>query len=189
MDHQSPRRAIAFQGARRLAEGSLPDVALRVKRATERGAKAPILLFDADTSERIDIDARGSDEEFLERLTPPPPRRAPGRPRLGVIAREVTLLPRHWDWLQDQPGGASVTLRRLVDEARRNSGGAERVRKARESAYRFLVAMAGDRPGFEEATRALFAGNHERFTQLAARWPAGIRAQACELMDRTRADA
>jgi hypothetical protein len=112
--------------------------------------------------------------------------RGPGRPKLGVVAREVTLLPRHWEWLNRQRGGASVALRRLVDEARHADGGADRRRAAQEAAYRFMSAMAGNREHFEEATRALFAGDAARFTHLIATWPKDIRdhtqklAAACQ---------
>ena len=182
MEDGIPTHCIAFEGARRIATGPLPEVALKVKRAIERGGRGPVLIFDAETSDRIDLDVRGTDADVLSRLEPP--RRAPGRPRLGVIAREVTLLPRHWDWLNGQPGGASVTLRKLVDQARHTNVELDRVRRARESTYRFIVTMAGDRPGFEEASRALFAGEVDRFTELVAGWPNDVKAQAKALMAR-----
>ena len=110
--------------------------------------------------------------------------RGPGRPRLGVVAREVTLLPRHWEWLNGQPGGASVALRRLVEDARRLRAGADRKRRSQEVAYRFISAMAGDRPGFEEATRALFASDRTRFTAHTSAWPVDVRRHARALADR-----
>lgn len=176
MEDLLERRGVAFDGTRRIADGPIAAVALEVKRAIERGSRGTVLVFDAESSERIDIDVRGTDAEVIERIERPRPR-SPGRPRLGVVAREVTLLPRHWDWLNDQPGGASVTLRKLVDQARHASVVTDRVRKARESAYRFMVAMAGDRKGFEEACRALFTGDDARFDRLVDRWPADIKAQ------------
>jgi uncharacterized protein len=145
------------------------------------------------TSEPIELDFRGSLEDFLGRLPMPSARvvgstlpveseaRGPGRPRLGVVAREVTLLPRHWDWLNEQPGGASVALRKLVEEARRANEGKDRLRKARESAYRFMSALAGNLPGFEEASRALFGGNREGFEQQTQAWPKDIRAHLARL--------
>jgi hypothetical protein len=194
--------AIAFEGGRQIAAGPLPQVAIRVKRAVARGERGPVLVFDLHTSEPIEFDLRGTDADLLRRLTSrlprptvgpdaevhqlePPARPTAGRPKLGVVAREVTLLPRHWDWLNAQPGGASVTLRRLVDQARQASGDDDRVREAREATYRFLVAMAGNRPGFEEALRALFAGDRPRFDRLVARWPAAIRSHAKALMSRS----
>ncbi|OZA80746.1 MAG: hypothetical protein B7X77_02015 [Caulobacter sp. 39-67-4] len=103
--------------------------------------------------------------------------RGRGRPRLGVVSREVTLLPRHWDWLAAQPGGASVALRKLVEAARRQGEGPERIRRSREAAYRFATAMAGDRAGFEAAMRALFAGDDAAFEARLVDWPADIAAQ------------
>jgi hypothetical protein len=188
----------AFAGHRLIAVGSLIDVALAVKAAIEQDMQSTVLTFDDATGEVIDLDLRGTTAETVARLTQrstrsatakPKPRSAsaegsspgPGRPRLGVIAREVTLLPRHWEWLADQPGGASQALRRLVEEARRSSGGRDRARIARERAYRFMSAMAGDLPGFEEASRALFAGDCDRFTLHMQAWPADIHAYARRL--------
>ncbi|ARP83413.1 hypothetical protein CAL12_23070 [Bordetella genomosp. 8] len=108
-----------------------------------------------------------------------PSTRGRGRPRLGVIAREVTLLPRHWEWLNAQPGGASVALRKLVESGMRDHGLRERDR--REAAYRFMSAMAGDMAGFEEATRALFAGDAPAMTRCMASWPDDVRAHALRL--------
>jgi hypothetical protein len=109
--------------------------------------------------------------------------RGPGRPRLGVIGREVTLLPRHWEWLGAQPGGASAALRRLVDQARTGNAARDRVRLAQERCYRFLVATLGGAYDFEEATRALFAGDRKGFVQLSEQWPADARDHARKLAD------
>ncbi len=187
-----PRHAIAFAGPARIAAGDLPTVARALKAADRRGlARAP-LVFDAETSEPIELDLRGSLAQVVARaeaLAPahgeqPAPAdsteeaRGPGRPRLGVIGREVTLLPRHWDWLAAQPGGASAALRRLVDRARVEHAGRDRQRRAQEAAYRFMTATLGDQPGFEEATRALFANDAGRFTACSRRWPADLRSHA-----------
>jgi hypothetical protein len=170
-----------------------------------------ILAFDDHTGRVIDLDLRGSTAEIIERLmqrasdTPPEqvsarPMAAPsvtasapsdpatgaeargrGRPKLGVVAREVTLLPRHWEWLATQSGGASVTLRRLVEEARRDGGGRQQRRNAQEAAYRFMSAIAGDLPAFEEACRALFADDSKQFQQQIAQWPADVGSYALRL--------
>jgi hypothetical protein len=178
----------AFEGARRIAAGELAEVALKAKTATDKGEQ--VLIFDDTTSEAIEVDFRGTAQDVLQRLartdsdqaiTVPDALRGPGRPKLGVVAREVTLLPRHWNWLNAQPGGASVALRRLVDEARRANEGKDRVRQSQEAAYRFMSVMAGNRPGFEEATRALFAAHRERFDQLIEPWPRDIRDHARKL--------
>ncbi len=178
----------AFDGERRIASGPLPEVALKVKAAIEAGAAGPVLAFDDDTGRVIDIDIRGSAAEVVARLPLAGPTveasgapRGRGRPKLGVVAREITLLPRHWDWLAAQPGGASVVLRKLVDEARRAGGDTDRRRKGQESAYRFMTAMAGDLSNYEEATRALFAGDRQRFDALVADWPRDIGEHAVKL--------
>lgn len=176
---------IAFEGTKRIAAGDLPQIAAKAKAVIDRGERAPVLIFDAVTSELIEVDFRGTAEDVVRRLTPPPaveeaPRK-PGRPKLGVVAREVTLLPRHWEWLNGQPGGASVALRKLVEEARRVNAGKDRVRRAQEAAYRFMSAMAGNEPGFEEATRALFAGRPDRFEMCVRGWPKDVREHAKEL--------
>lgn len=182
----------AFEGQSRLAAGPLAEVALAVKKAADRAA-ASILIFDDTTGRPIDLDLRGSDADIVARLPqpantmqPPSPTdpaapRGRGRPKLGVVAREVTLLPRHWDWLAAQPGGASVALRKLVEEARRARGDADRHRLARDAAYHFMSAMAGNLQNFEEASRALFAGDRRRFAELIAAWPHDIRDHIVKL--------
>jgi hypothetical protein len=188
----------AFAGPKLLASGPLAEVAIAIKIAT--GAIAdPIIIFDNATGKSLDIDLRGSHREIVARLPQPttiePETDAPaeprgrGRPKLGVVAREITLLPRHWDWLGAQPGGASVALRKLVENARRASGDRDRQRAARDAAYHFMSTMAGDRPGFEEASRALFAGDRRRFTELIANWPVDIRDHIVILAFRDQAAA
>lgn len=173
----------AFDGHRRIASGSLAEVALAVKAAIEAGAAGPVLTFRDATGGVVDLDLRGSDGEIAARLDAPAPPRGRGRPKLGVTAREVTLLPRHWQWLAAQPGGASVTLRRLVDQARAADGEQSRLRQAREAAYRFMSSMAGDLPGFEEAARALFAGNGPNLERFSADWPADVQAYLQKLRE------
>lgn len=190
---------IAFQGSVQLAAGPLVSVADAVKVASERDPQANILIFDDLSSHPIEVDLRGSRAEVAERIgrqglpdgaeeTPVAPEleplRGPGRPKLGVVAREITLLPRHWEWLGKQPGGASVALRKLVEEARKVNELKDRARAAQEAAYRFMSAMAGNQPGFEEATRAFFANNSERFEQLTQGWPRDVRAHALVLASR-----
>jgi hypothetical protein len=182
----TPTTYTAFHGERRIAAGPLPVVALAVKEAIENGASEPVLAYDDTTGRVTDIDISGSPADLLARLAPAPAAEAPaprsrGRPKLGVVAREVTLLPRHWEWLNNQPGGASVALRKLVDEARRGTAGAERMRRARDAAYHFMTAMCGDLPGYEEALRALFAGDRSRFAACLSAWPADLRDHALKL--------
>jgi hypothetical protein len=191
-----PKAYIAFEGDRAIASGDLREVARAAKERFDRRKDAAIQIFDADTSAPVDIDFRGSIADVLSRLperattfsitdeAAPPASRGPGRPKLGVVAREVTLLPRHWDWLAQQRGGASVALRRLVDEARRTYEGKDRIRHAQEAAYRFISAIAGNRANYEAAIRALFADEPVRFAALIAEWPADVRKHAVRLAER-----
>ncbi len=230
---------IAFSGSRRLALGTPKQVITNIKEYTTANPQHQILVLDADTSQLVEFDFRGSVDDILaSRLAPGAcsgdktgedrirdhesdchgtsatstapvasrgsrartagnrfngnsadtgdrPRR--GRPRLGVVSREVTLLPRHWEWLADQPGGASATLRRLVDRARRASTGIDEQRNARDSAYRFMTTLAGDAPGYEEAVRALFAGDLQRLCHYLANWPEDIASHAETLASRALA--
>ena len=168
-----------FAGDRLVASGPLDDVLRRARAHLDRGGGA-LLFFEDHTGRQVDFDLRGTADEVVARATAPA-RPGPGRPRLGVVSREVTLLPQHWEWLEAQPNGISAALRRLVDAARRRAPDEERSRNAKEAASRFLTAMAGDRAGYEEATRALFAGDGERFAQLVQRWPRDVRQHALRL--------
>ncbi|WP_420133503.1 DUF2239 family protein [Rhodopseudomonas sp.] len=176
---------VAFHGERLLAQGDLRNVVTAIKPLADRG-EAGVLVFDA-ASQQVDFDLRGTLAEVLARLPANEPvadsdaPRGRGRPKLGVVAREVTLLPRHWEWLGRQRGGASVALRRLVDEARHASADTDRVRAAQEAAHRFMTVMAGDRPDYEEAARALFAGDRDKFARCTQAWPADIRDHARRL--------
>lgn len=186
---------IAFAGDRRVGSGRLRDVARAAREALDRRQDAAILVFETGSSALVDLDLRGTVDDVLARIPPAKAPvtedditvaapRGPGRPKLGVVAREITLLPRHWDWLARQKGGASVAIRRLVDEARRVNEDTDRIRFAQEAAYRFMSAMAGNRPHFEEATRALFAPDPRRFEKLIAEWPVDIRDHAARLAER-----
>jgi hypothetical protein len=176
----------SFGGTSRIAAGPTDQVALATLAFAEGHPAESILAFDDLTGRVVDLDLRGPAEAVALRYpatrAPGPPPRGPGRPRLGVVAREVTLLPSHWDWLAIQRGGASAALRRLVEEARRASGAADDLRQAEERTYRFIAAMAGDLPGFEEATRALFAHDHVGFATRITMWPADVRDYAIQLL-------
>jgi hypothetical protein len=191
MEPASDIAYIAFEGDRCIASGDLRTVARAARETLDRRKDAAVLVFDS-SSGLVEIDFRGSVDDILARLPDPggavvtagptqPAPRGPGRPKLGVVAREVTLLPRHWEWLAQQPGGASVALRRLVDEARRANKDKDRVRQAREAAYRFIAAMGENKPHYEEVARALFAGDAGRFEAWTASWPVDIRDHARRL--------
>ncbi len=195
MAHQSQIHCTAFEGFRCIAAGELADVAVKAKEVLDRGERAPVLIFDDATARLVEVDFRGTADDVVRRLADPAGEgvearepvsggatsRGPGRPKLGVVAREVTLLPRHWEWLNGQPGGASVALRKLVEHARRANEGRDRVRRSQEAANRFMGSLAGDLAGFEEATRVLFAGNRQRFDELVEPWPADVRDYARKL--------
>lgn len=168
----------AFAGHRLLARGPAAEVVAAVKTAANAGET--VLTFDATTGRVVDLDLRGDVAAVLARLTSAaePEKRGPGRPKLGVTAREVTLLPRHWDWLAGQPGGASVALRKLVEGALKEAEGPDRARRAKEATYRFMTAIAGDLPDYEEATRMLFAGDWTAFDAAVEGWPEGVRETA-----------
>lgn len=186
-----------FDGHRLIATGALRDNAMALKRALESGTSSPVFIFDDATGRTVEVDTRGTDEECCARLVArfpaqeqisaaepteePEQPRGRGRPKLGVVPREVTLLPRHWEWLDTQSGGSSVALRKLVEEARRQSSEKDKARKALDRAYQFMVIMAGDLPGFEEASRALFANDVQKMHDLMADWPRDVSGHVMKL--------
>ena len=194
----------AFRGHDLLAAGALRDVARVVWRAVKDAEShdGAVLVFDDATGRVIDFEMRGDERamlahvEVMLRLSQTAPvqtggetngdrvdqaPRTRGRPRLGVVAREITLLPRHWEWLATQPGGASVALRKLVDAARHTHAADDRATAARDAAYRFMNAVAGDLSQFEEVIRALYRGDEERFRALISEWPRDIAAYSARL--------
>ena len=190
----SPSAAIAFEGDRRLAEGSLADVAVAVRKRAGKGTHENILVFDYPSGKTLNLDLSGAEKDVRARYAEtlviaseapedqlPAGPRGPGRPRLGVVPREVTLLPRHWDWLNAQPGGASVAIRKLVEEARKTRGQSDSLRVRQEAAYRFLSAIAGDWRNYEDITRALYADDADRFRELTEDWPGDVRDHARHL--------
>jgi hypothetical protein len=193
-----PGLCVAFNGMQRFATGTFAEVALKIKEVIDSGRHEPILMFDAHSSELLEVNTRGSasdvalryastvaptpvDDDLGPVTLPAEGPRARGRPKLGVVAREVTLLPRHWDWLASQPGGASVALRKLVENARRDNAGRDTARQSRDAAYKFMSAIGSSLETFEEASRALFAGDRPRFETQLASWPADIRDHALML--------
>jgi hypothetical protein len=177
----------AFANSRKVASGSLRDVAQKVKKTLPKEDLAGVLIFDDETSALVEIDFRGSVEAVVGRLVvdrldeEDEKKAGPGRPKLGVVSKEVTLLPHHCSWLGLQPGGASVTLRKLVEEAKKKNFAKDRIRQAQEAAYKFMTVMAGDLAGFEEALRALYAKDSEGFAKRIKPWPKDIRDHAAKL--------
>ena len=198
---ERPSTYTAFAGDRRLAAGALGEVAPAVKAAHDAG-QLNLIVFDDATGKVVDLDLRGSTEDVLARLSTPaepaeratadsltaPSKPSRGRPKLGVAAREVTLLPRHWSWLANQPGGASAAIRRLVEQAARESEATDAARAAQTAAYQVMYALAGHLRGYEEALRALFAPDPARFAVLIAPWPADIAAYVGALASRAFAE-
>lgn len=186
MDQATPLTYTAFLEGRRVATGPLNEVAVAALRAQQTQPEGHPLVFSNASGQSADLDLRGDEEAVAARYAVAAPTQTPkgrGRPKLGVVAREVTLLPEHWDWLATQPGGASVALRKLVHEARRNGGDRDQTRQARERAYRAMSTLAGNLAGFEEASRALFAGDHERLVAQMAAWPHDVRAYVLQLAE------
>jgi hypothetical protein len=165
---------VAFAGSQRIAQGGRLEIVQALRQAAP--GLQPMLAFELETGAQVDFDLTGSQTEIEARYGEA--ERGRGRPKLGVVAREVTLLPRHWDWLNGQRGGASAALRRLVDAARRADGGATEAANARAAAYRLLSALAGDWPHFEAAARALFADDFAAFEASTAGWPSDVVAVA-----------
>lgn len=189
---EAHHRHTAFVGHRRLATGALDQVAVAVNRALAADPEAGVLVFSDETGRQVDLDVRGTPSDVLARYAPPRGEASPealaeaaprgrGRPRLGVVAREVTLLPEHWEWLAGQPGGSSVALRKLVHQAKRAAVERDGKSKVQARVYAFMAAAAGDLPGFEEAARALFADDRPKLAGVTARWPADVREHVARL--------
>jgi len=193
------RTFTAFAGEDRITTADVKTMLVATKEWMDRDASATILIFDDTTGGQIDFDFRGTAQEVVDRLSSHPSfqdqpvepllRTGPGRPKLGVVCREVSLLPRHWEWLAAQPGGASVALRKLVERARKENAEADRQRVAIDAAYRFMHALSGHEARFEEASRALFAGDMAQLRSAVARWPRDVRMHLLELVAQARPDA
>ncbi|MBP8128830.1 MAG: DUF2239 family protein [Candidatus Hydrogenedentes bacterium] len=181
---QEKRTYTAFAGDRLIFSGELTAMLRRAKACLDAGETGTVLVFEDQTGKQVDFDFRGTAGDVAARIAEHPhfasqqaprPRKGPGRPYLGVVGGEVSLLPRHWDWLGRQPGGISATLRRLVDDERKRGSAGERAREAWDAAGKFMWAMCGNLPGFEEASRALYAHDVSRLDALIQEWPPDIR--------------
>lgn len=170
---------VAFSADQRIAYGPLDRVSSQARRFQAVHPENLVLIFDTDTGEAVDVDLRPEAEPVLDDT------KRVGRPKLGVVAREITLLPRHWEWLGQQPGGASVALRKLVEEASKKNASEDARRQAQTATYRLMVALAGNAPDFEEANRALYRGERERFEALTASWAPDVREQIREVASLT----
>jgi hypothetical protein len=175
----------AFVGDALLVSGALPLVVSGLKSRFDKKGGQDVLVFRDDTGGEVDFDLTGTMEEVLDRLVPKPEPAGRGRPKLGVVSREVSLLPRHWEWLDEQPHGNSAALRRLIDEARKKEPDRAHIRKAHAAASRVMSTLAGNLPGFEEASRALFARDEKRFRKLVRAWPGDVRKYLARLLTHT----
>lgn len=190
MSYSPDLACAAFVGHRLIAAGPLAEVAHEAKRCYDTDPNQMILVFENETARVIEIDFRGSVEEVFARLekqqspfkkdAQAKPKK-PGRPKLGVVSKEVTLLPKHWEWLSEQRGGASVTLRRLVGEAMHASDDDQVRRRQQQVVYHLMTAIAGDLPNYEEAIRALFASERDKFFAQIMDWPEGLRGHLTEI--------
>lgn len=189
---ETERTYSAFEGHTLIASGEVKTVVLGTKDRFDRNQGAALLIFEDQTGAQIDFDLAGTPDEVIARLANHPmfassasktvERAGPGRPKLGVTSREISLLPRHWEWLDQQPGGVSVALRKLVEEARKRGQGKAQARTLRDAAGKFMWAMAGNLPDFEEASRALYASDLEKLEALIAPWPEDLRKHIERLM-------
>ena len=175
----------AFAGNRRIAAGNRDSILADIKHYTDSHDER-VLIFEDLSGRQVDFDFSGSLDDVLERGRARVVRLGPGRPKLGVVGREVSLLPRHWEWLEDQPNGISAAIRRLVDEARKREPGAQRARRLRDGIARFMWSMGGDLPNFEEATRALYGETDARLEELIAPWPDDVRDHVVRLVAEAR---
>ncbi len=169
----------AFLLYRRIAHGDPAGLVRELKAVLTDTNAASLLIFDDATGCQVELDLRGTLSEARARLTTSTCEQQParrGRPKLGVVGREITLLPRHWEWLGRQRGGASAELRRLVDAARKQSSGQDAVIAAQDATFKFVNAIAGNLVNSEEVLRALFAGAGNLFEELLSAWPADVSA-------------
>ena len=176
----------AFAGSRLLVTGDLKTMLTQTKEYLDQGGQEQVLIFDDDTGKQIDFDFRGNPQQVLNRALPPSPRKGPGRPKIGVVSGEVTLLPAHWEWLEKQPLKASGTIRRLIEAARKNEAPAAQSRMRIEAAGRFMWSMAGNFEGFEEASRALYSANWAKLAELTASWPEDVQQHVFRLVRRAK---
>ncbi|MEK2688043.1 DUF2239 family protein [Bdellovibrio sp. GT3] len=180
MSHNLDRTCTAFAGHKEIASGDVVEVATKVKKYLKDNAKENVLIFDDVTSALVELDLRGTVESVSRRYETlvaeaEEKKCGPGRPKLGVVSKEVTLLPQHWEWLALQPGGASVTLRKLIEEAKKKNFAKDQIRQAQDAVYKFMHAVAGDLPNYEEALRAMYAYDTKKFKKMIADWPKDIQ--------------
>lgn len=174
----------AFVGTKKLTEGPLSMIPVTIKQKLHDDELHDVLIFSDMTGQHVDLDLRGGVLDVQHRARMHAYNtyvaKSRGRPKLGVVSREISLLPRHWEWLETQSGGASATLRKLVEKASKMDSESER--QARDRTYQFLRVIAGDMPGYEEALRSLFRGDLELFSEQMKGWPEDVQTHARKLV-------
>ncbi|WP_444930084.1 DUF2239 family protein [Microbulbifer sp. SSSA002] len=165
---------IAINQQQIIARGTLETVIRQVK---EMNTDPEPIVFEAESCKRIELDWHSDTQVLLAELAANTAARKSkrGRPKLGVTSGEVTLLPRHWEWLRQQPGGASVTLRKLVEQAQKQLSPEERISGKQQALDKFMLLVAGDTPGFEEASRALYRNSLISFEKAIHSWPDDLK--------------
>lgn len=190
------QRFIAFAGHHQIESGTIEQVAAQAKQYIDDGDTERIAIYNDLTGVIIDLDFRGTVDDVVKRLSDHPmlPReetaeetpRGRGRPKLGVVPREVTLLPRHWEWLGKQRGGSSAAIRRLVDAERKRGRKSEERKEVIEAVHRFIWDIASNFDNFEEVSRALFAGETIKVTDLISGWPPDVQRQVSRMLSRIK---
>jgi hypothetical protein len=175
----------AFNNTDLFHQGDLSEVVLKIKDHIGKAENTTITVFSDATGKTIDFNFQGTKKDVQKRLDVFVSESSltntitgPGRPKLGVISREISLLPTHWEWLSTQPGGASAILRRLVDEARKKSLNTPSIKSIQEKTHRFISAIAGDLEGYEEVLRAMYRKDEDQFLIHMSSWPNDLKTHA-----------
>lgn len=168
----------AFEEFKIVSQGTLDDVAISVKHRLKEQGSSNILIFSDSTGRQIDLDLSGTDKQVLDRLkvfttSSVQTQSGAGRPKLGVLPREISLLPSHWEWLLNQEGGSSAVIRNLIDEKMKTQL-IHKNKIAQERTYKFLSAHAGNLPSFEDAVRFLYRKDKKKFMDQISGWPKDV---------------
>jgi hypothetical protein len=172
-----------FEGDKLIAEGDKSLVLKEAKQRFRQDASVMLLFFDDETGRQLDFDLHGiiDTQENEERVSGG--KVGPGRPALGIVSREISLLPRHWEWLEKQQPNISATLRRLVDTAMKNESPESKLQQRIQAVDRELWVLAGNKRGAEEASRMLYAKELDRFREIIGDWPSDIADHLCSMLD------
>lgn len=164
-------RYTAFRGDTRIITDSLFNVALALQKQSEMN----VLVFNDQTGQQIDLDLSGSEDDLKQRYTEVEYVKKVGRPKLGVISREITLQQKHWNWLDQQSSSASAVIRKLIDKELNDPSSESNIMLAKQAIDHFMLAMLGNMPNYEEATRALYQGNKSHFLALIHNYPKDLK--------------